>query len=101
LENAYNIPLENANNVINQGRYSWDETAVIYAVRGKTYQGKEYWKTQSEGSVLINSDGSNQWVSSPNKNQSYLIESLPPDSLAELMEGLILKSIDNVLKNKN
>jgi inosine-uridine nucleoside N-ribohydrolase len=90
--------LENAYNAINQGRFSWDETSVIYAVRGSTYQGKEYWKLQSKGSVLVNEDGSNEWVETPDKNQSYLIESAPPDTLAELMEKMILESINNALK---
>ena len=90
--------LENNYNAINQGRHSWDETSVIYAIRGNVYQGKEYWKLQSQGSVLVNEDGSNQWVPTPDKNQSYLIESAPPDSLAELMEGMILESINRALK---
>ncbi|MDR1154925.1 MAG: nucleoside hydrolase [Bacteroidales bacterium] len=91
--------LENAYDAINQGRESWDETAVIYAVRGSSYQGREYWKLQSEGSVFIDCcDGSNKWISSPDRNQYYLIESMPPDSLAAMMEEFILKSINNALK---
>ena len=99
LENAYNIPLEDAENCLNKGRFGWDETAVIYAVRGLSHQGVEYWKTQSTGSVLVDCcDGSNTWVQSPDRNQSYLIESMAPDSVASLMEHYVLKSIRNVLK---
>ncbi len=93
------LALENAYDAINRGRESWDETAVIYGVRGLMYNGKEYWKTQSQGSVFVNdSDGSNQWLPSPDKNQSYLIESMNPDSLAILMESIILNSIYNKTK---
>ena len=101
LENAYNIPLESANNCLNSGRDGWDETAVIYAVRGLSYKGTEYWKVQSKGSVLIDCcDGSNVWLPSPDKNQSYLIEFMAPDSLASLMEHYILKSIKNAMKKQ-
>jgi hypothetical protein len=92
------VALENAYDAINNGRESWDQTAVIYAIRGKNWNGNEYWKTQSEGSVFIDCDGSSKWLSLPDKNQSYLIESMPPDSLAEMMEQLILQSINNALK---
>jgi hypothetical protein len=95
------LALKNGYDAINHGRFSWDETAVIYGIRGLSYKGNEYWKTQSHGSVFVNdSDGSNKWQSSPDKNQSYLIESMNPDSLATFMENLILKSINNAAKNK-
>ena len=90
--------LESNYNAINQGRYSWDQTSVIYAVRGNAYQGREYWKLHTQGSVLVNEDGSNTWVETPDKNQSYLVESAPPDVLAELMEEMLLECVNNVLK---
>jgi len=93
------LALKNAYDAISRGRESWDETAVIYGIRGLSYKGKEYWKTQSKGSVLIDClDGSNKWLPSPDKNQSYLIESMNPDSLGSFMENLILKSINNAIR---
>ena len=101
LESAYNIPLDDANNCLNAGRHGWDESAVICAIRGLSHNGVEYWKTQSVGSVLVDCcDGSNTWVSSPDKNQAYLIESMAPDSLASLMEHYVLKSIQNAMKKQ-
>jgi inosine-uridine nucleoside N-ribohydrolase len=92
------IALKNAYDAISRGRESWDETAVIYGIRGLSYKGKEYWKAQSKGSVLIDClDGSNKWMSSPDKNQSYLIQSMNPDSLGSFMENLILNSINNAI----
>ena len=91
--------LKNAYDAISRGRESWDETAVIYAVRGLSYNGHEYWKTQSRGSVFVDcSDGSDKWLPSPDKNQSYLLESMNPDSLGSLIENIILKSINKALR---
>lgn len=93
------LALKNAYDAISRGRESWDETAVIYGTRGLSYNGKVYWKTQSKGSVLVDClDGSNKWLPSPDKNQSYLIESMNPDSLGSFMENLILKSINNAIR---
>lgn len=93
------VALKNAYDAISRGRESWDETAVIYGVRGLSFNGDEYWKTQSQGSILVDCiDGSNKWVLSPEKNQSYLIQSMSPDSMGSFMENLILKSINNAIK---
>ena len=52
----------------------------------------------ASGHNVSRSSGAAKWVLSPDKNQSYLIESMPPDSIASLMEELILKSIGNAIK---
>jgi purine nucleosidase len=96
------LALKNSCNAINRGRESWDETAVIYGIRGLSHDGKEYWKMQSQGSVFINdSDGTNKWLLSPDKDQSYLIESMNPDSVAAFMENLILNSIKQKIKKQS
>lgn len=93
------LALKNASNAINRGRESWDETAVIYAIRGLSYNGQAYWKKQSQGSVVVDClDGSNKWLPSPDKNQSYLIQAMHPDSLGSFMEELILKSVNSAIK---
>ncbi len=91
--------LEYAWNALSEGRPSWDETSVLYAVRGLSFEGDEYWKAQSEGSVFVDdATGETKWLSTPDKNQSYLIESMNPDSLARLLEGLIIKSTKSALE---
>ena len=83
--------LEHQYNALARGRESWDELTVLYAVRGLSYQGVEYWKLHSGGSVSIDAKtGSDVWKDAPNKNQSYLVESLPPDRLAQVLEELVL-----------
>ena len=91
--------LEKAWNALSEGRPSWDETSVIYAVRGLSFEGEEYWTTQSEGSVSVNDEtGFTKWLPSPDKNQSYLVESMKPDQLGRMMESLILESTANAIK---
>ncbi|MBE0674623.1 MAG: nucleoside hydrolase [Bacteroidales bacterium] len=93
--------LEKAWNALKTGRQSWDETSVLYGVRGSSYNGEVYWKKQEEGSVYVNdTTGSTKWLITPDKNQSYLIEYMPPDSIARLMERLIIKSTNDAIKNK-
>jgi hypothetical protein len=94
--------LESAWNALSAGRPSWDETSVIYAVRGLGFEGEEYWKVQSEGSAYVNdTTGSSKWLEFPDKNQSYLVESMAPDSLASMMENLIINSTKNAIKNNS
>ncbi len=94
--------LESAWDALSKGRPSWDETSVIYAVRGLSFEGEEYWKKQSQGSVYVNdTTGSTTWMSAPDMNQSYLIESMAPDSLAGLMENLILSSTGSAIEKNN
>jgi hypothetical protein len=83
--------LEHQYNAINRGRESWDELTVLYGVRGATFDGAEYWKVHSGGSNAIDpKTGANQWKDSPTRNQSYLIQSLPPDRMARILEEMIL-----------
>jgi hypothetical protein len=83
--------LEHQYSALARGRESWDELMVLHAVRGLSYQGVEYWKVHSGGCVSIDAKtGANVWKDAPNRNQSYLIESLPPDKFAQVLEELIL-----------
>ncbi len=85
------MALEHQYNALARGRESWDELTVLYAVRGLSYQGVEYWKLHCGGCVSIDAKtGSDVWKDAPNKNQSYLVEALPPDRLAKILEELIL-----------
>ena len=85
------MALEHQYNALARGRESWDELTVLYAVRGLSYQGVEYWKLHCGGCVSIDAKtGSDVWQNAPNKNQSYLVELLPPDRLAKVLEELVL-----------
>ncbi len=85
------LALANAYNALSHGRESWDELAVLYAVRGLAYGGTKYFESESVGFNSIDrSDGSNHWITSPDKNQSYLRNAMPADRLGEVLEQLVL-----------
>ena len=48
---------------------SFDQTAVLYAVRGL----REYWDARTDGRNVILDDGSNSWQASPDADHAYLI----------------------------
>ncbi|HEY5792453.1 MAG TPA: hypothetical protein VIS74_04090 [Chthoniobacterales bacterium] len=72
-------PLEN-------GRPSWDQTAVLAAVRGPAC----FWELSPAGVNHIAADGSNQWQSDPLGSHAYLIEKKPPAEAAAEIEALML-----------
>lgn len=78
--NHPSAPLEN-------GRQSWDQTAVLAAVRDPT----QYWQLSDPGRIVVEPDGSNDWVSDPDGSHRYLIERDDPspavvaDLIADLM----------------
>jgi hypothetical protein len=67
-----------------EGRMSWDQTAVLVAVRGY----KE-WYTINEGRISIDTDGNNHW-DAHGSGQSYLIESAPVSVVAQVINDLMM-----------
>lgn len=85
------LALEKQYSALDKGRMSWDQTAVLYAVRGLGYQGVAYWTLHRGGHNAIDpKDGSNKWVDGPDGNQGYLIAAQPPEKLAGILEELAL-----------
>ncbi|UCG57199.1 MAG: nucleoside hydrolase [Phycisphaerales bacterium] len=67
---------------------SWDQTAVLYAVRGL----RGYWSEHTTGCNYIHDDGRNEWKLAPNKDHSYLVEKMGPNEVARVIEDLLLQS---------
>jgi inosine-uridine nucleoside N-ribohydrolase len=66
------------------GRMSWDETAVLVAVRGV----EPYYKL-SCGAMVVAQDGSNTW--NPNgRGHCRLVESQPPANVQKVINELIM-----------
>jgi inosine-uridine nucleoside N-ribohydrolase len=65
------------------GRSSWDETAVLVAVKGY-----EPWYSIEPGSIIVNEDGSNSW-DSDGTNQYYLVEKVSHTQVQQLINQLI------------
>lgn len=70
---------------------SFDQTAVLYAVRGGI--GK-YWVKEENGYCFSDRDGNNKWIEGGNKNHSYLKLIMDPEKMAELIESIMLNNID-------
>ena len=66
------------------GRKSWDETAVMIAVKGfAPYYHLHY------GHIEVADKGNNIWVDE-GKNQAYLIESEPPEKVQAFINSMIM-----------
>jgi pyrimidine-specific ribonucleoside hydrolase len=65
------------------GRMSWDETAVLIAVKGW----RPYY-TLVGGRIICHDNGSNEWDPA-GKNQFYVREKMPPEEVQALIDRLI------------
>jgi hypothetical protein len=72
-------------------RQSWDQTAVLYAVRGLDGGLRDYWDLKTEGYLHVNQDGSNQWRTSPDKNHACLVQRMDPKKIAAVIDELMLR----------
>jgi hypothetical protein len=73
-----------------ENRQSWDQTAVLYAVRGAG----ALWTESEPGLALMHvglSTGYNEWIPTPRKQHRYLIEKAPPAEVARVIEELMTK----------
>lgn len=66
------------------GRMSWDETAVLVAIRGW-----DNYYTLQPGRFTINNDGSNAWDTS-GKGHFYLVRKMPAPEVTEIINQLIM-----------
>lgn len=66
------------------GRMSWDETAVLVAVKG--YQ--PFYTLQS-GKIIVKDDGANIWNSKASGHH-YLVEATPPLEVQEVVNTLMM-----------
>jgi purine nucleosidase len=71
-------------------RQSWDQTAVLYAVRGLDGGLSDLWDLETAGYMHVNSDGSNEWRNSPDRSHAYLVEKMQPKKIAAMIEQLML-----------
>jgi inosine-uridine nucleoside N-ribohydrolase len=66
------------------GRMSWDETAVLVAVKGY-----KPWYRIEKGKMIVAEDGSNTWINEPSLH-SYLVEVQSPKIVEQLINTLIM-----------
>ncbi|MBP7570656.1 MAG: hypothetical protein KBA95_11405, partial [Acidobacteria bacterium] len=73
-----------------QDREAWDQTAVLYAVRGA----RDYWTLSEPGLCLMHArvtHGYNEWVPSPGMRHRYLVEAMAPAALGKVIEDLMIE----------
>ena len=75
------VALKADNNTV--GRNSWDQTAVLVAIRGYSL----YFNSRNVN-FEINADGRNVLV--PGENFAYLTEKIPPVEVAKVIEDLMM-----------
>lgn len=75
------IPLDAQDSL---GRMSWDETAVLVAVKGY-----KPWYDLENGKMIVANDGSNTWVKEPFVH-SHLREAVSPKIAEDLINKLIM-----------
>lgn len=68
------------------GRPSWDQTAVLAAVRGT-----EPYYTTKRGRFITHPDGSNNWTNDPDGPHSYLVEKMDAALIAQEIESLMMQ----------
>jgi inosine-uridine nucleoside N-ribohydrolase len=67
------------------GRYSWDQTAVLVGVRGV----RNYFGTV-KGRMIVLPDGSNTWQDDPDGPHEYLVWKMPIAQLTGIIEDLMM-----------
>lgn len=72
-------------------RESWDQTAVLFAVRGLNSLLKEVWDVVTTGSNHINPDGSNIWKELPDNQHAFLVRKMKPERVARIIEDLMIQ----------
>jgi len=66
---------------------SYDQTAVLYAVRGGV---GEYWEPVSNGCCIVDDFGNNKWEAGKACDQSYMVLTINPDEMARLITSFML-----------
>jgi hypothetical protein len=89
-----NSPVRRAYTLYNglKNRQSWDQTAVLYAVRGSGGSADALWAVQAGGTLEINpQDGSNRWNAAADGGHAYLVEKESPEKITRIIEDLMLQ----------
>ncbi len=67
-------------------RHSWDLTAILYGVRGLA----NYWETTVAGGCIeVDSNGTNRWLSNPDKGHRYLQCKMAPQAISTVLDELL------------
>ena len=71
-------------------RQSWDQTAILYAVRGLDGGLADHWGLETKGHMHLLPNAENEWRPEPDKPHSYFVEKMDPRRIAAELEQLML-----------
>ncbi len=74
-----------------QNRASWDQTAVLYAVRSGGDDATGYWSLHRPGVIQVLADGANRWQDSADGKHNYLVRKMPDAQLAREIDALMCR----------
>ncbi len=73
------------------GRHSWDQSAVLFAVRGiDGGRAENYWNLSPRGRIQLAGDGSNTWIEDEEGLHRFKVEQRDPDLIAKEIERLMI-----------
>lgn len=78
-------------------RSSWDQLAVLYAIRGEQWNTSGNWE-RVRGWNTVKADGSNKWIVRDKGPHSYLILNKAPKEMAAIIEELMIFPISSRLR---
>jgi hypothetical protein len=81
IRRAYEL----AGGYVGSTRSSWDQTAVLAAVRDPLL----YWDLETDGYCHVFSNGANEWRTSPDKDHAYLIARVSNAEMVEIIDILM------------
>jgi hypothetical protein len=84
---AYRLFFNPPNGEKLESRQSWDQTAVLIAVRGTD----PWWDLVSTGHNAIHEGGVNEWLPEPDKPHAYVVKREPPDAVTSCISALMIQ----------
>lgn len=76
------IPMSNEDK---NGRKSWDQTAVLTAVKGASFAFSEV-----RGQIIVEPSGFNRWINKDNGSHTYLVFKKSPREMSDLIERYMM-----------
>lgn len=90
IARAYAYNLQTYTKEGEKNRQSWDQTAVLCAVRDAA----EYFYVNGPGKFVINEDGSNSWDPTVDAGHYFLSHKYPYEYIADVIEELMMAEPD-------
>lgn len=72
-------------------RPSWDQATVLYGVLGLQGGLSELWDVVGPGCNRLDETGMNAWDATQNREHRYLVEKMPADEVAWIIEELMIR----------